>query len=43
VIAPRRREDDEPTLWNTLNTVQERLVNGGDRYRTEAQPATDTR
>jgi hypothetical protein len=40
VIAPRRREDVEPTLWNTFNVVQERLVNGGDRYRTEAQPAT---
>jgi hypothetical protein len=42
LIAPRRREDTEPTLWNTFNTVQEKLVNGGDRYRTEAAPAPDT-
>jgi hypothetical protein len=40
VIAPRRREDAEPTLWNTFNVVQEALVQGGDRYRTPDQPAT---
>jgi hypothetical protein len=40
ILTPRRPEDREPTLWNTFNVVQERLVNGGDRYRTEAQPAT---
>ena len=43
VLAPRRTVDAAPTLWNTLNTVQESLINGGDRYRTLAQPATSER
>lgn len=30
----RRREDAEPTLWNTFNTVQENLTQGGLRGRT---------
>jgi len=33
VVAPRRAADADPTLWNTLNTVQEKLINGGDRGR----------
>lgn len=33
IITPRRREDAAPTLWNTLNTVQENIVRGGVRYR----------
>jgi hypothetical protein len=33
VITPKRREDAAPTLWNTLNTVQEHLIGGGLRYR----------
>jgi Domain of unknown function (DUF932) len=44
LLEPRRYEDREPTLWNTLNTVQEKLIQGGDRYRTqnryEADPET---
>jgi len=37
IIAPCRREDTEPSLWNTLNAVQENLIQGGNRYikRTE--------
>lgn len=37
MLRPQRREDAEPTLWNTLNTVQESLIRGGNRYtlRTE--------
>lgn len=31
IIRPTRNEDVKPTLWNTFNTVQERLVNGGVR------------
>lgn len=31
VIQPRRREDAEPSLWNTFNTVQEHLTQGGIR------------
>jgi hypothetical protein len=33
VMQPRRRDDADPTLWNTFNTVQEHLVNGGVRGR----------
>lgn len=33
VITPRRYQDREPTLWNTLNTAQENLVGGGMRGR----------
>jgi hypothetical protein len=40
VLQPRRRDDMDPTLWNTFNRVQEALVGGGDRYRTPAQPRT---
>lgn len=35
LLAPRRSEDMDPTLWNTLNTVQESLIRGGARYRRE--------
>jgi hypothetical protein len=31
VIRARRSEDQDANLWNTLNVVQEHLVNGGDR------------
>jgi hypothetical protein len=33
IIRPRRREDVDPTLWNTLNAAQESLVRGGLRGR----------
>ena len=32
VLAVRRPEDRDPTLWNTLNRVQESLLRGGQRY-----------
>jgi hypothetical protein len=32
VLEARRPEDRDPTLWNTLNTVQESLIRGGQRY-----------
>jgi Domain of unknown function (DUF932) len=37
ILSARRIEDREPTLWNTLNVVQEALIRGGQRYvkRTE--------
>lgn len=31
-LQVRRSQDAEPTLWNTLNRVQEALIRGGDRY-----------
>lgn len=33
LISPKRREDMEPTIWNTLNVAQEHLLRGGDRGR----------
>lgn len=32
VLTLRRKEDAEPTMWNTLNAVQENLVRGGLGY-----------
>jgi hypothetical protein len=29
VITPNRREDSRPSMWNTLNTIQEGLIRGG--------------
>jgi hypothetical protein len=43
VLAVRRAEDAAPTLWNTLNRVQEALVKGGDRYRLETPRGTQRR
>ncbi len=31
VIRAKRSEDTAPTLWNTMNVVQEHMINGGDR------------
>ena len=31
LLAHRRREDAAPTLWNTLNTVQENMMDGGQK------------
>lgn len=33
LLAPRRRGDEEPTLWNTLNVVQENLMKGKQNIR----------
>jgi hypothetical protein len=32
IIRPRRREDSENTLWQTLNRTQENLIRGGVSY-----------
>ena len=32
LLTLRRREDEAPNLWNTLNTVQENAILGGNRY-----------
>ena len=34
LLQPRRSEDKEPTLWNTFNTIQEKIIKGG-RYMIE--------
>lgn len=33
LLTPRRMEDKDPSLWNTLNCVQENMLKGGIRYR----------
>ena len=33
LLQARRRQDCEPTLFNTMNIVQENLIRGGVRYR----------
>jgi hypothetical protein len=44
VIRPRRSSDADGTLWNTFNTVQENLVNGGLRaYNPETRRRSRTR
>ena len=32
LLTVKRREDAEPTVWNTLNTVQENVIGGGIGY-----------
>ena len=32
LLTVHRREDASPTLWNTLNAVQENMIRGGIRY-----------
>jgi hypothetical protein len=44
VVRPRRSADVDPTLWNTLNVVQENLIQGGLRGRnTETRRRHTTR
>lgn len=44
LLAPVRHEDAKPTLWNTFNVVQEKMVNGGMRGRNpETRRRTRTR
>lgn len=35
LLAPKRRIDAATDLWTTLNVVQENVIRGGIRYRTE--------
>ena len=35
ILAARRSEDTAPTLWNTLNVVQENMIRGGVRARNQ--------
>jgi hypothetical protein len=34
LLKPKREEDQSPTLWNTYNVVQEKMVKGNDFERT---------
>lgn len=34
ILSTRRMADSQPTLWNTLNVVQENTVQGGQHFRT---------
>lgn len=35
ILAARRSEDTAPSLWNTLNVVQENMIRGGVRARNQ--------
>lgn len=37
ILITRRNEDRAPSLWNTLNTVQEGVIRGGQDYRLESE------
>jgi hypothetical protein len=43
VLTVRRPEDRQPTLWNTLNVLQEALVRGGQRYVRETERGVQRR
>jgi hypothetical protein len=43
LLRPRRKEDNNGTLWSTFNKVQEHLVKGGLSGRTEKNKRTTTR
>ncbi len=43
LVEPVRAEDSERSLWNTFNTVQEKLVNGGVKGRSASGRKVTTR
>lgn len=43
ILDPRRTADTNPDLWTTFNVVQENMLRGGLRYRTDAGNRTRTR
>jgi len=43
VLDPRRSADQKNDLWTTFNVVQENVIRGGVRYRTEAGSRMRTR
>ena len=42
-LEPRRRADEKDDLWTTFNVLQENIIRGGIRYRTEAGSRMRTR
>lgn len=43
ILAPRRTEDTNNDLWTTFNIVQENIIRGGVRYKTEENRRQRTR
>jgi hypothetical protein len=43
LLDPRRVEDKKSDLWTTMNVVQENVIRGGKRYRSEAGNRQRTR
>jgi len=43
ILSPRRREDQAGNLWTTTNVIQENLICGGIRSRSETGRKTRTR
>ena len=43
LLTHRRRDDAAPTLWNTLNVVQENMLDGGQRDYSRRRPENPRR
>jgi hypothetical protein len=43
LLSPRRYDDYKNDLWTTFNVIQENMIHGGVRYRTEAGSRQRTR
>lgn len=41
LLVPVRQQDAPPTLWNTLNVVQEHIIKGGQRDYSKRKPNGD--
>jgi hypothetical protein len=42
LLAPKRKDDAKPSLWNTYNILQEKLVMGGDRLIVDTHSSAPT-
>jgi hypothetical protein len=43
LLSPRRYDDKKNDLWTTFNVIQENMIHGGVRYRTDAGSRQRTR
>ena len=43
LLTYRRRDDAAPTLWNTLNVVQENMMDGGQKDYSRRRPENPRR
>ena len=43
LLSHRRSDDAKPTLWNTLNVVQENMMDGGQKDYSRRRPSNPRR
>ncbi len=43
ILTPLRKEDEDPTLWNTFNVIQEKMIKGGYERTTESGRKSKTK